>query len=51
MVEENKIELISRIDKKIVEDRFNYILNRDILKNEVLDNNESPGMERIKKDK
>ena len=36
-VEESESELVSRIDKKIIEDRFNYIINRDILINEVLD--------------
>lgn len=35
--EETKNELVSRIDKKIIEDRFNYIMNRDILINEVSD--------------
>lgn len=35
--EETENELVSRIDKKIIEDRFNYIMNRDILINEVLD--------------
>ena len=32
--DESEIELVERIDKKIIEDRFNYISNRDIFINE-----------------
>jgi len=31
---ESEIDLVERIDKKIIEDRFNYISNRDIFINE-----------------
>lgn len=31
---ESEMDLIERIDKKIIEDRFNYISNRDIFINE-----------------
>lgn len=31
---ESDLDLVKRIDKKIIEDRFNYISNRDIFINE-----------------
>ena len=34
---ESERELVERIDKKIIEDRFNYISNRDIFINEDFD--------------
>lgn len=34
--EETQKDLLVRVDKKIIEDRFNYIMNRDILTYEVL---------------
>ena len=32
--DESEKDLVERIDKKIIEDRFNYISNRDIFINE-----------------
>ncbi len=43
---ETENELVSRIDKKIIEDRFNYLLTRDIFIGEVLD--VSSGVDRNK---
>ena len=34
---ESERELVERIDKKIIEDRFNYISNRDIFISEDFD--------------
>ena len=43
---ETENELVSRIDKKIIEDRFNYLLTRDIFIGEALD--VSSGVDRNK---
>jgi len=38
---ESEKDLVERIDKKIIEDRFNYVSNRDIFTKEDFDVSES----------